>query len=860
MGLAQQRLTLETDWLVLFSPDEPEIKTLQFWRQNLPGAKDLAVIVSGGDIDTRKRAVDQLGRSLRKHPNHLEFPLFSLAADRFIKSGLYYLPKEQLVAIDNDVRALLGGMGPDVQDAPVQMEHLTSSLVMGDPGAQLVLRFLKALEESTRYEVPATDATLYWPEIEPESPKIREILDTFENSSNDRVYLSLDKGQTLLVLVSPKLTGGPPEEAFRPAVAIVRELLTTVRQEYPQLTFSLTGEPVLVVDERQTITDDSVLSTVFSLILVLLLFHFGYREVTRPMLALAAVLVGLTWALGAASLVVGHLNFISVTYVPILIGIGIDFGIHVSFRYFEWRRELEGVPAIERTMATAGKYTLIAAITNCVPFGILLLIGFRGVAELGLIALMGVILCQLAACSVLPALLGLLEARSFQLPQRGRRALGGWFDSLHPWGGALLTLTAVTTFLACLGMHRTEFDIHLLKMQNPQLESVQTELMLAANGRSSVLTALVPAANLEQARELEDKLRALPSVAEVIALSTFLPRVEAGEELLVKELLRTRTRLVGFLVELTRMPPLDAAQAVRFFTALERVPPGPRVSEQILAIGVQLEQRLKRRGPGPLLDAVNELVREMESKSRQMTSLLKLQAQAPLRSDELPPELLSRLRGVDGTYVLRVFPRYDIWRSENLHSFLEELRTVSPQVSGEPVLIELFERVVLRTHKLGIMLSLPIMALILFVVLRDIRLVALAGLPTAISLVQVLGFMGFLGLSFNPANFVAVPMLLGIGSVFGLQSVLRMKELGSARLLCCNTGLAIMLSAATSAAGFVSLGLAAHRGIASLGGLVTLGLVINAVLSLFVLPVVVNRFPELLAQRDRFGIGAQKES
>jgi predicted RND superfamily exporter protein len=512
------------------------------------------------------------------------------------------------------------------------------------------------------------------------------------------------------------------------------------------------------------------------------------------------------------------------------------------------------------TMKTAGKYTLIAAITNCVPFGILLLIGFRGVAELGLIAMMGVLLCQLAACSILPALLGLLEARSFQLPQRGRRALGGWFDSLHPWGGALLTLTAVTTFLACLGLHRTEFDIHLLKMQNPQLESVQTELMLAANGRSSVLTALIPAANLEQARKFEDKLRALPSVAEVIALSTFLPRVEAGEELLVKELLRTRTRLVGFLVGMTRMPPLDAAQAVRLFAALEQVPPGPRVSEQILDIGLQLEQRLERRGPGPLLDAVNELVRQMESKSIQMTSLLKLQTQAPLRSDQLPPELLSRLRGVDGTYILRVFPHNDIWRSENLHSFLEDLRTVSPQVSGEPVLIELFERVVLRTHKLGIMISLLAMALILFVVLRDIRLVALAGLPTAISLVQVLGFMGFLGLSFNPANFVAIPMLLGIGSVFGLQSVLRMKELGSARLLCCSTGLAILLSAATSAAGFVTLGLAAHRGIASLGGLVTLGLIINAVLSLFVLPIVVSRFPELLAQRYRFGLGAEKES
>ncbi len=89
-------------------------------------------------------------------------------------------------------------------------------------------------------------------------------------------------------------------------------------------------------------------------------------------------------------------------------------------------------------------------------------------------------------------------------------------------------------------------------------------------------------------------------------------------------------------------------------------------------------------------------------------------------------------------------------------------------------------------------------------------------------------------------------MLLGIGSVFGLQSVLRMRELGNCRLLCCSTGLAIMLSAATSAAGFASLGLAAHRGIASLGGLVTAGLLVNAVLSLLVLPILVRHFPGLI--------------
>jgi predicted RND superfamily exporter protein len=857
LGLARQRLTLETDWLVLFSPDYPEIQALQFWRQNLPAAKDMAVIVSGGDLTTRQNAVDHLGRLIEANDEHLEAPLYSLDAARFISSGLYYLPLEQLTAIGSDVRALLGGVDSSPGSgaeagkvAPVRMEELTSALVDGDPGAALVRRFLKALEESSRVE-PPEGATDYWPKIEPESAKIREILDTYgDPASAERVYLSLDGGQTLLVLVSPRQTGGTPEAMFRPAVESVRHVLAQVRQEYPQLSFSLTGEPVLVVDERRTIAEDALLSTTVSLLLVVLLFYFGYREVTRPALALLALLVGLTWTMGAVALVVGHLNFISVTYVPILVGVGIDFGIHVSFRYFECRQEAEALPSAETTMATAGMYTLIAAVTNCIPFGILTAMGFRGVAELGMIAMIGIMLCQLSACTTLPALLGLLERRGYRLPAGGRQDLSGWFDSLRPWGGAMLTLTAVITLLGAMGMHRTQFDIHLLKMQNPQLESVQTELRLVASGKSSVLTALVPASDLEQARVLEERLRALPSVAEVIALSTFLPRIEDGEEHLVRELLESRRRLLRFFAGLTGMPPVDAAQALRLFTSLDNLSPERSVSSEIRAVGEQLQGRLEQRGPGPLLDAVNELMLGLENRSKEVSTLLELQESAPLRTEQLPIELLRRLRGTDGTYVLRVFPKYDIWQSVNLHAFLNDLRKVSPQVSGEPVLIELFERVVLRTHKLGIILSLLAMALVLGAVLRDLRLVALAGLPTAISLVQVLGFMGIIGMSFNPANFVAVPMLLGIGSVFGLQSVLRMRELGSARVLCCSTGLAIMLSAATSVAGFASLGLAAHRGIASLGGLVTMGLVVNAVLALFALPALVERFPELIRPRE----------
>ena len=396
--LAVSNLSLETDWLILFSPEHPEIKTLEYWRDNLPGSKDLAVIVSRGDLKTRQRAVDQLGLSFAKHPEVLSSPLYSIDAKIFLHSGLYFLSKKQLLGLDNDLRTLLSGIRRGSEKDPFQVDSFADSLVLAAPGADLVLRFMKALEESTRADLSDADISRFWPAVEPESSKVREMMGSVEAAPPERIYLSLDGGQTLLVLVSPNI-GDQNLEAAAPSVKKVREILEGMREQYPTVTFSLTGEPVLVVDERLTIAQDSVRSTLCSLFLVLALFHFGFREVARPALALVTLIVGLVWTLGAVSLAVGHLNFITVTYIPILVGIGIDFGIHIGFRYFECKSVLPGPEAIEQTMRTAGKDTLIGAMATSVAFGVLILVGFRGVAELGLIAFLGVLLCQFSACT-----------------------------------------------------------------------------------------------------------------------------------------------------------------------------------------------------------------------------------------------------------------------------------------------------------------------------------------------------------------------------------------------------------------------------------------------------------------------------
>lgn len=831
---AKLNLRLDTDWLVLFDSKRPEIQALRHWRQQLPGSKDMAVIISGGSVEERKEAAVELGQSFSKEKTLLESPLAALSTDTFIKSGLYFLNEDQLKKINADTELVIKGTSRLNLDSQPNLVELTESMATNLDGSEILARGLEAFVNATEREPTKAGNSELLPVLKPESSELQKYLGDFEKLPKE-AFLSLDGGKTLLVLVRPNI-GDLNLEAAAPAVARVRELVNHARLKYGSLAFSLTGEPVLVVDERQTIARDSVRGTVASLVLVLILFQFGFKEYLRPSLALASLLVGLFWTLGVVSVSIGHLNFITITYVPILVGIGLDFGIHMAFRYYEHRCQDGPVIALVEALRGAGKDTFFGALTTSAAFAVLWVIGFRGVSELGAIALCGVLLCQLSSCTFLPACLALLERFDKSLPQCGRQELSEVENNLCRYDGILLWGTAVALLVSVVFAPRVGFSVHLLKMQNPKLESVQTELRLVAEGKSSVLTAMVSAPNLKEARRMETQLRKLPTVGEVISLATFLPDVSPEKEKAVRNILKRRSTLLRLLTYISHAPPAKTKEALKVMEEFQDLHlPRPRLKtvDELLQ---DLKASLDTRGPGPVMDAFEGLREETQTALLDLEPLLLKQDPNPLVPSQLPENLTGRLLLKDGGYVLKIFPDVDIWQPENLKKFLADIRSVSPDVSGEPVLIELFERLVLRTHWLGMGLSLVAMILVLGLILRNVKDVLLAALPTALSLVIVMGMMGLLRWDFNPANFVAVPMLLGIGSVFGLHSVIRMKELGHDKLLSCSTGPAILLSAATSMAGFASLGLADHRGIASLGWLVAFGLLVNAVLSISVLP------------------------
>jgi predicted RND superfamily exporter protein len=142
-------------------------------------------------------------------------------------------------------------------------------------------------------------------------------------------------------------------------------------------------------------------SAAFLLVLVILLVFF--RNMTKVMLAMLPMLLGVivtTGVMGSLGISFNPVNFI---ILPILIGIGLDDGIHIVDRY----RETQD---IQKTLISTGRSILLTSLTTCLGFGSLALAKYHVLANMGLLTIVGVLSCFFFSAVLLPALFALRES------------------------------------------------------------------------------------------------------------------------------------------------------------------------------------------------------------------------------------------------------------------------------------------------------------------------------------------------------------------------------------------------------------------------------------------------------------------
>ena len=229
------------------------------------------------------------------------------------------------------------------------------------------------------------------------------------------------------------------------------------------------------------------------------------------------------------------------------------------------------------------------------------------------------------------------------------------------------------------------------------------------------------------------------------------------------------------------------------------------------------------------------LFRDLEST---MTALKNQDYREPLRPQDLPAGLRSRFIGRTGKYLLQVYPRGDVWERSNQEPFVLDLRTVDPDVTGSPVQFYEYTNMLKKNFQKSAAYALAAIVIMLMLHFRNAAGALLILMPVVVGTCWMVGLMAVFHVPFNPANLISLTLLIGIGVSNGIHILNRFTEERHATILAKSTGKAVLVSALTTIAGFGSLMLAKHRGIASLGQVMSLGTAMCMLAALTVLPAV----------------------
>ncbi|MBT9584727.1 MMPL family transporter [bacterium] len=847
---AARNLEFATDRAALVDQNEKFGALSRKFQKEFPNNEDLIVVIDGGNSSQRERFSDELASRLKEHGDPFK-DIFQKVELPFLRhQALLYLETEDLQKLLDSLRKAQGMVSAlsSEQGVGQLLAQTTKDLEQTLPVLNGILsQLIKSLQTRGRYEYESPWQRAFF---EGDGQNVEEA-DLLREAGRIAFYNTLADGRIHLLMARPT------PDAVSQAIATVRKEVKRLKPAYPELEIGITGELVLDEDEMQSSITDSTKATLWSLVLVILMFGISFHRPARPAMALFALAISVGWTIGYATLAIGHLNLLTVTFATMLIGLGADFGIHFIYGYEEERaRGLAPYEAMLATMDHAGVENATGAVTTAIAFWAICFTDFRGVAELGLIAGAGVLLSFLAMASVLPAMIFLQESKPQMSGQEPRPSWAGLLaiieDNLLAYPRYVLALCLCFTLWCGIHAREVKFDFNLLHLQSPILQSVQTEMKLLSADEHGVLFAVSLADNLEMAEKKSKQFSDLKSVARVESVIPLVPKNYPEKAPLLQE--------IAQLMENVPLPnPEDAANSgtrsglmkmgdgfmlleSAFREAYPRLieSPDPKVRQDAKEFKILLNRlfaTLEKMGPGPISDGVTTFQFNLYGDLRSLLQFLKDQrADRPITLTDLPVPIKLRSIGQTGKILLRIYPKGNPWERDSLGAFVKDIQNVDPDVIGTPVMVYYHTAALKRAFELSGWYALSAIAVILLLHFRNLKNTLLALMPKVVGVVWMLGLMAYYRVDFNPANFMALPLILGIGLIFGVHVVHRLLDNPHEGIFNHSTGPAIALSAGTTMAGFGTLMIAHHQGIASLGFLMTAGVGANLVTSLLLLP------------------------
>ncbi|HEY3854521.1 MAG TPA: MMPL family transporter [Verrucomicrobiae bacterium] len=839
----------------LVGSDKKYHQVFMKFQKEFPGEEEFAVVAESKSMDRNRQFVERLAAKLMPETNLFTDIYFKGDMVSLGKKALLFAPESDL----QDMHKTLNAYLPFIEQF-TKATNLDSFFSLVNRQFRTAKREENAENNALISAIPALQRIIDQASVSvtlpgtPVSPGV-DALFGGGDEAQERMYLTFATNRIYLVTARPRTTDLVPD-----AVKRMRQLIRDTENEVPGVNVGLTGEPVLDYDEMLQSQRDSALASVVSLLLCSFIFIYAYRETGRPLKAVACLVIGLGYTMGFTTLVIGHLNILTITFAPILTGLAIDFAIHFITRYEEETRNRQSPSeAMVKAMVFTGQGIVTGALTTAGAFLAMGLTDFKGIQEMGIISGGGLVLCLIPMMTMLPVLLmrgsqNAIDHAVGMAAEKRARIESFWLE--RP--GLVIGVTIVLCSVAASQLMKTKFDYNLLHMQSKGLSSVEFEKKLVYSGQS-VLYAAIVADSLPQAKHFEEVVSNLPAVSSVDgndkgdAMFDLFTRDQSEKIQMVRSIQDEISKLnfkpldenpvnleglattlystMGYLALAAQSVPQDRSELAQQLLSLRSTISDFRV--KMLSGDPAIPERLRRYQLALFgdIDGTFNAIKDQDTSG-------------PLKPTDLPPSLRSRFLGVTGQYRLMVFPKGDIWNHDVQREFITELRTAlkgdADRVTGTPVQLLEYTTLLKNSYEQAALYALGAIALMVLIHFRSLMCVILSLVPVAIGSAWTMGIMGFAGIPFNPANIMTLPLVIGIGVTNGIHILNRVAEERDASILSKSTGKAVLVSGLTALAGFGSLMLGKHQGIQSLGMVMAIGIAACMIAGLTFLPALLN--------------------
>jgi hopanoid biosynthesis associated RND transporter like protein HpnN len=825
--LAATKLKVDTDPNLMISADLDFKQSFAQFNETFPAVDaNFVFVVDSDDPEQAKNAAFRLAEKLRSQPSLFAHVLAPGTGKFFDDYGILYAKPnevEKLVSGIVEAGPMLKGLAdqPNLAGLSGLLNEVTAYTQAGRaPGG--FAGFLNKAAATVEAETAGAPSPMDWTTISDDDPKLTDT--------------------RWFVLTKPVLDFTQLEAAAGPMNA-ARALL-----EDPEVTGNgaatvrLTGEAAMDAEEFEAVTKGALTAGIVSFIIVSITIFFGLPSLRLIIPAMALIVLGFLINTGFATLSIGYLNMISVAFAVLFIGLGVDYAVHVVLRYAEERaRGLSRTDAATAAVTKMGPALGLCTLTTALAFLAFVPTSFVGMAQLGIIASGGMVIAFVASITLIPALLKLIPDNQAKIERKLAHKVAA---QTAPGNGRSYVRMLSTVFvitvagIALATFPQARFDGDPVNLKDPDAPSVKTFLEVASEEAGVHYTAEYLTDAGPKAREMAEKFRALPIVEKVVMVEEFLP---VDQDVKLAELGRL-TNLVPRSINTgsdigaparSRMLEIISGN----MTALAGTEDAP---EDLKAAAARMKSAIEAFSNNRGSD--DEAVRKLEnSLFSGLPALLgdinRLATTSKVTIDSLDESIRERYVANDGRWRIEISPRADMRDEGKLYEFVDAVSSVSGNAMGPAINVAGSARAVAQSMILATLAALVLVVLIVWPALRNVRDVSLVLAPLLLASTLMVGYTVVFESPFNFANVIVLPLLLGLGVDSSIHYVMRAREGDDGTdVTGTSTPRAVLISAMTTIGSFGTLWLSAHRGMASMGELLTIAILVTLVCTLVVLP------------------------